>query len=230
MDSAPFPKQESGRSSWSPGLALLKRWLTAILCGVAAYTVVRGSAERPVALLLGWDVTLLVSLALPWVRIIRSTPDSCRSRATQDDPGDLLLLISTLTISVGSLLAALFILTQPDKYGSGFWADLEPVLVGICIVAGWAVLQTGFTLHYARQYYRDDGSPGGLDFKGEGPPDDLDFAYVAFGIGVAFQVSDVDVSARDIRRTVLVHSVISFFYSAAVLALAINIVAGKIGN
>lgn len=85
-------------------------------------------------------------------------------------------------------------------------------------------------LRYARLYYRDDGAgEGGLEFPGKEPPDDFDFAYFSFTIGMCFQVSDVSVSSRLIRRTVLVHSLVSFLYNTAILALALNLVFGRLG-
>ena len=233
MDGTPFPEIDTRHRHrhplWAPGTDLARRWLLAVLAGVAAYAAARTSTGHLASLLVGWDVTLVVSLVLPWRRILRSTPETSRLHAVRDDPGSVVLLVVSLAVSIGALLTAVLILTRPGRMGTGIWADLEPALVGISIVAGWAVLQTGFTLHYARLYYREDDTPGGLDFKGDNPPDDLDFAYFGFGVGVAFQTSDVDITSRDIRRTVLAHSVISFFYSASVLALTVNILAGKLG-
>jgi uncharacterized membrane protein len=50
----------------------------------------------------------------------------------------------------------------------------------------------------------------------------LDFLYFAFTIAVSFAVSDVIVTRREVRWQVTVHSVVSFFYNAAVIALAIG--------
>ena len=71
------------------------------------------------------------------------------------------------------------------------------------------------------------GVPGSLTFTG-GPPDDADFAYFAFGIGMTFQVPDVKVTCREMRRSVLFHQIISFAYNTTILALIINLVAGRI--
>jgi uncharacterized membrane protein len=97
----------------------------------------------------------------------------------------------------------------------------------VAIAAGWLVIQTAYTLHYARLYYGREGQPGGLDFPGE-PPHDSDFAYFAFSIGMTFQVSDVAVTTRELRKVVLAHSLVSFLYDLVVIALVINIVAADI--
>jgi len=82
-------------------------------------------------------------------------------------------------------------------------------------------------LRYAHLYYRGDREgTGGLEFPGKREPDDLDFAYFAFTIGMCYQTSDVTISSYAIRRTVLVHAIISFAYNTAILALALNLIFG----
>jgi uncharacterized membrane protein len=94
------------------------------------------------------------------------------------------------------------------------------------VISAWGVLQTSYALHYAYLYYRSEESAGGLAFPGEQSPDQLDFAYFAFTIGTSFAVSDVDVTDRAIRRAVLGHQILSFFYNTSILALVINLFTG----
>jgi uncharacterized membrane protein len=112
----------------------------------------------------------------------------------------------------------------------------EAPLVILClaaVVSAWCLTHTAYTLRYAHLYYRDgneDGAQdGGLVFPGGKPPDYYDFAYFAFTVGMCFQVSDVSITSSPIRRAVLVHSVLSFAYNTAILALAMNLVAGLLG-
>ena len=70
---------------------------------------------------------------------------------------------------------------------------------------------------------------GGIAFAGESDPDDLDFAYFAFTIGMCFQVSDTEISTRVIRRTALAHAMLSFAYNTGILALVLNIVMARLG-
>ena len=81
-----------------------------------------------------------------------------------------------------------------------------------------------FTLKYARLYY--SGTPGGIDFNDSGAPDYADFAYLAFTIGMTFQVSDTNISSKQIRRTALRHAWLSFPLGAVIIATAINLVSG----
>jgi len=106
--------------------------------------------------------------------------------------------------------------------------DLHVALCVATVVISWLLTHTAFTLRYAHLYYRGKAS-GGLEFAGGEPPDDLDFAYFAFTIGMCFQVSDTAVASREIRRTVLVQALLSFAYNTVVLALSLNVLAGQLG-
>ena len=92
------------------------------------------------------------------------------------------------------------------------------------------MLHTIFTLHYAHLYYskttNEDAATAGLDFPKEKKPDYIDFAYFSFVIGMTFQVSDVQINSRIIRRTALAHGLLAFALNTFVVALTINLIAG----
>ena len=103
--------------------------------------------------------------------------------------------------------------------------SLSPVLLS------WFLLHTIFTIRYAHLYHDHDklntGSKvGGIDFPTKEAPDYIDFAYFSFVIGMTFQVSDISVSSRTIRRFVLMHSLVSFVFNTIIVALTINTLAG----
>jgi uncharacterized membrane protein len=88
-----------------------------------------------------------------------------------------------------------------------------------------------FAYRYAHEFYarREDGTHArGLEFPGEPHPDYLDFLYFAFVLGMTFQVSDVQITSRTLRRVATAHGLIGFVFNAVVLALAVNIAAGII--
>jgi uncharacterized membrane protein len=99
-------------------------------------------------------------------------------------------------------------------------------MAALGVISAWGLLHTSYALHYAYLYYRSEESAGGLTFPSEQSPDQLDFAYFAFTIGTSFAVSDVDVTGRSIRRAVLGHQILSFFFNTSILALVINLVTG----
>lgn len=92
------------------------------------------------------------------------------------------------------------------------------------VLSSWAFLHVAFALQYATLYYRP-GVSTGFDFPGgDGKPGIVDFAYFAFTVGTSFAASDVSVTSARIRKVVLAHSILAFFYNTAILALVINIV------
>ena len=86
------------------------------------------------------------------------------------------------------------------------------------------MVHTTYTTRYALLYYT--GKPGGIDFNQGEPPAYVDFAYLAFTLGMTYQVSDTDLQTRPIRATALRHALLSYLLGAVVLATVINLVAG----
>ena len=121
--------------------------------------------------------------------------------------------------------------TKPSKFGfsviksSQAGTLLGLLITGVTVVLSWSFTHILFTLHYANVYYRphEHGTPGGLDFPGERPPDYRDFLYYAFVIGCATQTGDVNTTSREMRLITLAHGVVAFAFNTAILALMINV-------
>jgi len=92
----------------------------------------------------------------------------------------------------------------------------------LSVTASWFAVHTVFTLRYAHLYYLDGG---GLDFHDRHRPTYADFAYVAFTVGMTFQISDTEATSRRIRVSLLRHALLSYVFGIAVIALTINVVA-----
>ena len=63
----------------------------------------------------------------------------------------------------------------------------------------------------------------GWNSPSDDQPDYWDFIYFSFVVGMTFQVSDVQVTSKLIRRLVVAHGVVSFAFNVAILALMVNI-------
>jgi uncharacterized membrane protein len=175
-----------------------------------------------------WSASALTLLLLSWTVLLRATPASTRQRATAEDPGRYGVFLTVLVSSFVSLAGAIYALRSETPRSS----LLEGLAVA-AVVLGWLVTHTGYTFRYARIYYAPDerGEPKkGLSFPGDEAPDDMDFAYFSFTLGMAFQVSDVTVTSSDLRRTVLFHSLQSFVFNTIIVALALNFLFGSIGG
>jgi uncharacterized membrane protein len=204
----------------------------AITIGLVTYAVLGFAVpgiEWPVRGVAAWNAGAVALLCLAWSIIWRSGTGMTRRRAAAADPGRNTVSALVLGASSVSLFAAAVVLRKAKTLAPG----QEASLVALClaaVVSAWCLTHTVYTLRYAHLYYRDEGEgEGGLTFPGERPPDYFDFAYFSFTVGMCFQVSDVLITTKQIRRAVLFHSVLSFAYNTAILALAMNLVAGLLG-
>jgi uncharacterized membrane protein len=96
----------------------------------------------------------------------------------------------------------------------------------VAIALSWTVVHTTYAVHYAHLYYRE--TSGGIGFPGDEPPCYVDFAYLAFTVGMTFQVSDTTLDDAAIRHQVLGHALLSFVFGTVILATAVNGVASLI--
>jgi uncharacterized membrane protein len=204
----------------------LGRLLLALALGLLTAALIParfGSALRAIA---AWDVAAVVVGSLSWLIILRTNVEDTRRHAAEDDPGRRAVGIMTILASGFSLLATAVVLRQARTLAPDT-RDLFVLLCGLAVVSAWLLTHTAYTLRYAHLYYRDDQEgEGGLVFPGDGQPAYLEFAYFAFTIGMCFQVSDIGVSSRQIRRAALGHSLLSFLYNTAILATAVNLAVG----
>jgi uncharacterized membrane protein len=199
------------------------RIVLAAIAGVIAWLVVPSQFAVVTRALVAWDVVAIVLLSIATLIIVRSSAAETRRRAAAEDPGRTLVWVLVLAASAFSMFAAALVLHQ-TKTLSRAESHLHLALCVAAVVLSWLLAHTAFTLRYAHLYYRGEESDiGGIDLPGGEPPDDLDFAYFAFTIGMCFQVSDAAVTDRLIRRTVLAHALIAFTFNTVILAFSLNL-------
>jgi uncharacterized membrane protein len=179
----------------------------------------------------GWDAGGLVMLGLAWWLILTADAEEMRARAAQVDPGSRSVSLTVIFGSVFSLFAAVVVMGHAEHLApsEAALAILSTLCLGAVLIS-WLLVHTAYTLRYAHLYYRDDDDGvGGLEFPGREPPDAFDFAYFAFTLGMCFQVSDVTITSRSIRRAALGHALLSFLFNTAIIALALNLLFGIFG-
>ena len=179
--------------------------------------------------LLAWCAGLAAYLALAWWLCVGFDAKRTRERAqAQDEPSVVLFLV--LLLATAACVAAITVLMQQSRDLSGLQRGLHMALSVFALAASWLFIQTIFTFRYAHRYYFEEkqGEPdgAGLHFPGGLDPDYFDFLYYAFVVGMTSQVSDVEVTSREMRRLTTVHGVLSFGFNMLILALSINVVAG----
>ena len=175
--------------------------------------------------LVAWDVFVTLFLLQAIVLIARFDVRLARRRAAEQDDGGLALLVLTIGTSVISLVAIVAELgsAAPDTSAQSF------MLVLATITLSWIFVQVIFALHYAHDYYDEGDEGGGLQFPQDDHPEYWDFLYFSVVIGMTFQVSDVQVTSKPIRRLAMAHGLVSFVFNVAILALMVNLGANLIG-
>ncbi len=202
------------------------RLVAAMIVGALVAALAPRGIEWHVRTIMAWDASALVLTALAWVVITRADEKETAKRAGSHDPGRNMVWVIALTSCFASFFAALFLIRK--GHASDAYAGVRIGLALAAVLLSWVLTHTTYTLRYAHLYYgRIEG--GGLEFPGGKHPRDADFAYFAFTLGMCFQTSDVTVTSWRIRRTVLVHALVSFAYNTMILALALNIAFGLLG-
>ncbi|UFH56701.1 DUF1345 domain-containing protein [Spirosoma sp. KNUC1025] len=147
-----------------------------------------------------------------------------------EDSSRVLISIFAIAAAIASVFAVIDLLGSTTRQDPGY--SLKVFLAIYAVTSAWSLVHTVFTLRYAHLYYGNNSEqssrPGGLDFPNEPEPDYLDFAYFSFVIGMTSQVSDVTIGSKIMRRTALMHGVLSFAFNAIIVALTISGLSGLI--
>lgn len=207
----------------------LHRLMIAFLFVLITFLLVRKIIYDPLVMtMVLWDVFCLSILTTAWIFFYSCPPAKIRQIASREDGSRLFVFFVVVICSLASMIIVSLLLFSKDS-------SPNKALYLIVTIAGmllsWVMVHTTFCFHYAYMYYGDnDQMPElhaeGLQFPEEKSPDYIDFAYFAFIIGMTFQVSDVVITSREIRRTALAHSLLAFALNTFVIALTVNLIAG----
>ena len=193
------------------------------LLGLAVGAIALLVAHWTYAPSLAWDAAAISYLAMTWREIWRLSPEETRAIAAGEDPSHVLDDFVVLAAALVSLVTVVLVLSHLGSTPQD--ASLSRTVLGIAsVVLAWAVVHTVYTIRYAKLYYSDP--VGGINFNNEGLPAYSDFAYVSFGVGMAFQVADTNVETSEFRKMILGHALLSFLFATTILAVTINLVAG----
>ena len=175
-----------------------------------------------------WDVFALTYVIFSWIIFFTSTTEHITKKARTDDGGNVFVFLIVVFASFASMITVIILVTSNDKISVDETVYLPIIILGILL--SWTMVHTTFCFHYAHLYYNNKAGTNtsleGLKFPNEEHPDYIDFAYFSFVIGMTFQVSDVEITIRKIRRLALLHSLLSFALNTFVVALTINLIAG----
>jgi Predicted membrane protein len=201
------------------------RLFSALVCGVIAYPFLPRDLSLATRLALSWDIFVAAFLVFAAVHFTQADHTRIAADAARQEEGEWTLFALTIIGAIMSFTAIVIFsgLAKAKGHHGEYVA-----LVGLTLAASWLMTQVTFAYRYAHEFYActDGGPDGGLNFPGEDSPDYLDFIYFSFVLGMTFQVSDVDITGRKMRRLATLQGLIGYMFNTVVLALTINIAAG----
>ncbi|WP_372510954.1 MULTISPECIES: DUF1345 domain-containing protein [Mycobacterium] len=199
------------------------RLIVAALLGVATAMLISSAAGLRYAPAAGWIAAAFVYLAWTWIVVLPMDSVQTREHVRPEDPPrgwvtDAIILVA----SVASVGGVAHLLAAGSK--AGVEKDVTAAVGVVSIVAAWFVVHTVFSVRYADIYYSEP--TGGINFNGAEEPRFLDFFYLAFTVGMTYQVSDTSLQTGKLRAIALCQAVLSYLFGAVILAVTINLVVG----
>jgi uncharacterized membrane protein len=206
------------------------RLLVAVLLGAIAAAIAARFCPWQLSVLIGWDIVAAFVAGSVWTFIGSLDAESTQRVATREDDSragaDVIVVVACLMSLVGVVVGL--------AHARGHPGAVSSVLTGIAVFTvflSWFTVHTLFVLRYARLFYVEP--VGGIVFPDSDEdsldlPDYMDFVYVAFTVGMTFQVSDTGIGQRVIRRAVIRHAMLSYVFGTVIVGIAINVVGNLI--
>ena len=195
-------------------IALVAGLVTGVACGFVV--------PWQLGVLLGWDAAAAAFIIPLWLALWGLSAAQTRTHSVREDPSRAATDGTLIATSVASLVGVGAALVKASNANGA----MEVALIGVgalSVALSWWLVHTIFTLRYARLFY---GVGRGIDFHQDEQPRYSDFAYVAFTIGMTFQVSDTDLSTSAVRVTALRQALLAYLFGVVIVAMTINVVAG----
>lgn len=200
-----------------------------LLAAIAYILILNSDLDVLVKVMIAWVIFATSYVLTSWIVFFTRKPAEIRKYSKQQDGSRSYVFLLVLVTSFASLFTVLLIMLSKDETNTPHLIYIPIAISGM--ILSWFMVHTLFGFHYAHLYYGDDSDDPtthaeGLEFPKEKKPDYLDFAYFSFVIGMTFQVSDVSITSRSIRRLAILHGLLSFGLNTFVVALTINLIAG----
>lgn len=203
------------------------RLVTALLIGIGVF-LLSFALEAEMRLLLAYDLAMIAYLVFLIVRMSHADGAATRDLAEKKETSNQFVLTLAAILS-GCSLAGVGIMLHRSQDWTPLMANAHLLLSLLAVFLSWTLLHALFGIHYARLFYDPTPPPGEsgrkpLEFPADELPDFWDFMYFAFTLAVCYQVSDVTIYSRHLRRVALAHVFLSFLNVTMILGLVVEIV------
>ena len=179
--------------------------------------------------LVSWNVGVLLFLTLIGKMMFSMNASQMSEKFEEEDEAAALILVIGIVGAIMAMASIVAFLSGLNEIAPSE-KPVHIALAVITVITTWVLIPTMFTSHYADMFYSTKPKERPLNFPDTGEPVFWDFAYFSFTISAACQTADVSTAQGTIRKVVIAHSVLSFFFNASILGFAINVTAGLIGK
>jgi len=208
------------------------RLTASLITGIVLFAAMPGGWKSSFRGILAWDGACALFLLLSAIAFAGERLDRMEQDAEAQREGEWTIFAVTLIGVSMSFIAITQEFSQlKDPHAS--FARYRVALVAVTLLLTWLVTHVCFAFRYAHEYYErelDEAKGilvcGGLDFPGGQAPDYWDFMYFSLVLGMTFQVSDVEITSRKLRRLATLHGFLGFMFNTVLLAFAVNLAAG----
>jgi uncharacterized membrane protein len=210
--------------------AMPVRVTASILIGAAVFAL-SYRLRTEMSLLLAYNLSISTYLALQLLRMVYADEAATRDLMESREASNATVLTMAVLLTACSLTGVAFMLQHSSDW-TRLKANIHLGLSLLAVFLSWALLHIVFGIHYARLYY-DPTPPAGepadrppLAFPDDAQPDYWDFMYFSFTLAVCYQVSDITIRSRHLRRVALAHMILSFLTVTMILGLVVQIISG----
>jgi uncharacterized membrane protein len=182
--------------------------------------------QTAIRVILAFDIGSLVFLVLTFGSFFSSQDRDISAEAMRQQEGEWSVFALTILGAIMSFTSIFIFAGAPSGHKAERGVYLAFVIA--TLVLSWLTTHVSFAYRYAHEYYTVDadcGPEGGLIFPEDKHPDYLDFIYFSFVLGMTFQVSDINITSKKLRRLATVQGLIGFLFNTVILALSVNIAA-----
>ena len=201
------------------------RLITAFVIGIIVAAIGLLSHLGNVSILIGWEAAVIIFVVWIWCIIWPMGHERTAAFAQREDPGRVGVDVLLILASFASLGAVGYALVEAHTTTDNGRHLLLTLISLFSVVVSWILIHTIYALRYARFYYSQE-LEGTIDFNGDKKPTYSDFLYVAFTVGMTFQVSDTNIVGTGFRKIILSHAVLSYVFGTVIVATTISLIAG----
>jgi uncharacterized membrane protein len=208
----------------------VRKYLASLFFAVIIFSISNWQQfESALSFVLAWNVFGISYMIFNLILFSKSDVNQIQKQCSKEDVSSWVLFAFVITACLIGLLSVLSFMNNTSTWQSG--SIIGSILCISAVGFSWLMVHFAFAVRYAHLYYGDNNKQfskhaKGLVFPEDDVPDYFDFAYFSIVIGMTFQLSDVVITSKGVRRLVLMHSIIAFIFNTVIIAMTVSQVIG----